>query len=45
MKTLHIHTAGNAAGMLQYCIQNKYLGGTNATSVKAQLLGNTSSLF
>lgn len=32
------NTAGNAAGVLQYCIQNKYLGGTNATSVKDQLM-------
>ncbi len=31
-------TAGNAAGVLQYCIQNKYLGGTDATSVKGKLL-------
>lgn len=31
-------TAGNAAGVLQYCIQNKYLGGTDATSVKDNLL-------
>ncbi|CAM5786259.1 DUF2501 domain-containing protein [Castellaniella caeni] len=30
--------AGNAAGVLQYCIQNKYLGGTDATSVKDNLL-------
>ncbi len=32
-------TAGNAAGVLQYCIKNKYLGGTNASSVKDNLLG------
>jgi len=31
-------TAGNAAGVLQYCIQNKYLGGTDASSVKDKLL-------
>ncbi|NYT78054.1 DUF2501 domain-containing protein [Alcaligenaceae bacterium] len=31
-------TAGNAAGVLQYCIQNKYLGGTDAASVKDKLL-------
>jgi len=31
-------TAGNAAGVLQYCIQNKYLGGGDASSVKDQLL-------
>jgi hypothetical protein len=32
------NTAGNAAGVLQYCIQNKYLGGTDASSVKDKLL-------
>lgn len=32
------NTAGNAAGVLQYCIQNKYLGGTDAASVKGKLL-------
>lgn len=31
-------TAGNAAGVLQYCIQNKYLGGTGAADVKDKLL-------
>ncbi|CAM5221488.1 hypothetical protein CDEF62S_05690 [Castellaniella defragrans] len=31
-------TADNAAGVLQYCIQNKYLGGSDAASVKDQLL-------
>ena len=31
-------TAGNAAGVLQYCIQNKYLGGSDASSVKDKLL-------
>jgi len=33
------NTAGNAAGVLQYCIQNKYLGGADAASVKDNLLG------
>lgn len=32
------NTAGNAAGVLQYCIQNKYLGGTDASSVKDKLM-------
>lgn len=32
------NTAGNAAGVLQYCIQNKYLGGTDASGVKDKLL-------
>jgi len=31
-------TAGNAAGVLQYCIQNQYLGGADASSVKDKLL-------
>ncbi|MEK6425028.1 MAG: DUF2501 domain-containing protein [Burkholderia gladioli] len=30
---------GNVAGVLQFCIQNQYLGGGGATSVKDQLLG------
>jgi len=29
---------GNAAGILQYCVQNNYLGGGNAASVKDQLM-------
>jgi len=33
------NTAGNAAGVLQYCVQNKYLGGTDAADVKDKLLG------
>lgn len=31
--------AGNAAGVLGYCVKNKYLGGTNATSVIGKLTG------
>ncbi|WP_459624937.1 YjjA family protein [Burkholderia sp. 3C] len=30
---------GNVAGVLQFCIQNQYLGGGSAGSVKDQLLG------
>jgi hypothetical protein len=30
---------GNTAGVLQYCIQNKYVGGGGASSVKDSLLG------
>jgi hypothetical protein len=30
---------GNMAGVLQYCIQNKYVGGGGAASVKESLLG------
>ncbi len=32
-------STGNLAGVLQFCIQNQYLGGGSATSVKDQLLG------
>src|SRR5690606_40230601 len=32
------NTAGNAAGVLQYCIQNQYLGGADAAGVKDKLL-------
>jgi hypothetical protein len=31
--------AGNTAGVLDYCIKNKYLGGGSASSVKDSLLG------
>ncbi|MBN3726520.1 DUF2501 domain-containing protein [Burkholderia sp. Ac-20379] len=30
---------GNVAGVLQFCIQNQYLGGGSASSVKDQLMG------
>jgi len=34
-------TAGNAAGILQYCVTNNYLGGdSGAAGVKDQLLGS-----
>ncbi|MCK9512983.1 MAG: DUF2501 domain-containing protein [Pigmentiphaga sp.] len=32
-------TASNAAGVLQYCVQNRYLGAAGAQGVKDQLLG------
>ncbi|MGE4338536.1 MAG: DUF2501 domain-containing protein [Pigmentiphaga sp.] len=32
-------TASNAAGILQYCVQNRYLGAAGAQGVKDQLLG------
>lgn len=32
------NTASNAAGVLQYCIQNNYLGASGAASVKDKLL-------
>ncbi len=31
-------TAGNAAGVLEYCVKNKYLDGDAATTVKDKLL-------
>jgi hypothetical protein len=31
--------AGNTAGVLEYCMKNKYLGGGGASSVKDSLLG------
>ena len=37
-------TAGNAAGILQYCMTNNYLGGdSGAAGVKEQLLGSLGS--
>lgn len=37
-------TAGNAAGILQYCMTNNYLGGdSGASGVKEQLLGSLGS--
>lgn len=32
-------STGNLAGVLQYCIKNKYLGGGDASSVEQSLLG------
>ncbi len=32
-------SAGNAAGLLEYCIKNNYLGGGDASSVKDKLMG------
>jgi hypothetical protein len=34
--------AGNTAGVLDYCIKNKYLGSGSASSVKDSLLGKVS---
>jgi hypothetical protein len=33
---------GNLAGVLQYCIQNQFLGGNGAAAVKDNLLGKVS---
>src|SRR5690348_1972695 len=30
---------GNAAGIIEFCMKNNYLGGGNASSVKDQLMG------
>lgn len=38
MPAIGTDTLGNAAGVLQYCVKNNYLGG-DATSVKDKLLG------
>lgn len=35
-------SVGNAAGVIQYCIKNNYLGGTDAASVKDRLLDKLS---
>lgn len=32
-------TAGNAAGVIQYCVKNNYLNAANANGVKDKLLG------
>lgn len=32
-------TAGNAAGVIEYCIKNNYLSGDAATSMKDKLIG------
>jgi hypothetical protein len=37
MPAIGNNTVGNAAGVLQYCVQNNYLGG-DATSLKDKLL-------
>ncbi len=32
-------TAGNAAGVIQYCVKNNYLNAANANGIKDKLLG------
>jgi hypothetical protein len=32
-------STGNVVGLLEFCIKNKYLGGTDASSVKDKLMG------
>lgn len=38
MPAIGSNTVGNAAGVLQYCIKNNYLGGGDAASVKDKLM-------
>lgn len=38
MPAIGNNTVGNAAGVLQYCIKNNYLGGGDAASVKDKLM-------
>lgn len=35
-------STGNVAGVLEFCIKNKYLGGNDASSVKDKLMGKLS---
>jgi hypothetical protein len=32
-------TTGNVAGLLEFCMKNNFLGGTDSSSVKDQLMG------
>lgn len=36
-------STGNAAGIIDYCVKNNYLGGDSASSVKDQLMGKIAS--
>jgi hypothetical protein len=40
--SLQSSSLGNATGVLEYCIKNKYLSGDSASSVKDQLMGKLS---
>lgn len=39
MPAIGSSTMGNAAGVLQYCVKNNYLGGGGANAIKDKLLG------
>src|SRR5690349_5971544 len=39
MSSLASGSAGNAAGIVEYCLKNNFLGGDAASSVKDQLMG------
>jgi hypothetical protein len=41
-KSLSAGSAGNVAGLLEFCIKNNYLGGHDASSVKDTLMGKLS---
>jgi len=42
LSSLSAGSAGNAAGVLEFCIKNNYLSGGDAQSVKDQLMGKVS---
>lgn len=42
LSSLASGSAGNAAGVIEYCVKNNYLGGDAAGSVKDKLLGKVS---
>ncbi|HEY7872667.1 MAG TPA: DUF2501 domain-containing protein [Rudaea sp.] len=39
MSSLASGSAGNAAGVIEYCVKNNYLGGDAASSMKDKLMG------
>lgn len=39
LSSLSSGSTGNAAGIIEYCIKNNYLGGNDASSVKDKLIG------
>jgi hypothetical protein len=41
-KSLSAGSAGNVAGLLEFCIKNNYLGGKDVSSVKDTLMGKLS---
>jgi hypothetical protein len=42
LSSLTSGSASNAAGVVEFCIRNKYLGGDAATSMKDKLMGKVS---
>lgn len=43
MSSLASSSAGNAAGVVEYCMKNNYLSGGAASSIKDKLMGKVSS--